>query len=529
MNLQTQEEVIQAMADQALANPAFGERLNAAIDARAEERFKDVLKNLKDDDPIVKKMIGWGRPDRRLLGSKFSRFGGWTTSDVEFCYDLMNAHRGKPIFGGTHPGPSPELEAAFKAMSDAYYLPEEEVRAIDKTALDNTWPRVPTPEARARFGSVKRYQRARHVVYGAVDAPEPEAPNPYALGTRAATMDTTQSGFGTQLVGVQYVGDLWDAAFQDAVIAPLFPTFEMTAPTAQYPVVVDMPEMMLFPESTSDILATAQYPTVRTGSNRVTITAKKLGFHQVFSNEMEEDSIIQFIPFLQRQLARALAFYTDNLLLNGDTTTAGTGNLNSDDAAPAATKWYLAFDGIKKQGLLDNTANALPIAGAIALTVFRDLKNAMRDLTRFVDWGRPNDPSRLIFVCDPQTAYNAALIDEVLQAKIMLADRAEFLSGQVMSIFGSPVIGHMALTRTDTDGKYTTVSPGTADTKGQVVAFNPDGGTIGWRRRVRLMTEPIVGSDQTRIAAYLRLGFGRYTPTGAASGGFWSAVAYDIT
>src|SRR5262249_14409712 len=183
---------------------------------------------------------------------------------------------------------------------------------------------------------------------------------------------------------------------------------------------------------------------------------------------------------------------------------AGTGNLNSDDAAPGVTKFYLAFDGIKKQGLLDNTGNAIPVTGAIALTVFRDLKNAMRDTTRFVDWGRPNDPARLVFVCDPNTAYNAALIDEVLQAKIMLADRAELLSGQVMSFYGSPVIGHMALTLTDTDGKYTTTTPATTDTKGQVVAFNPDGGTIGWRRRVRLQTEPIPASDHTRIAAYLR-------------------------
>ena len=39
-----------------------------------------------------------------------------------------------------------------------------------------------------------------------------------------------------------------------------------------------------------------------------------------------------------------------------------------------------------------------------------------------------------------------------------------------------------------------------------------------WRRRVKVETERLPGTDQTRIVYSLRLGMGRYTPTGAASG-----------
>ena len=62
-----------------------------------------------------------------------------------------------------------------------YYMPQEEVRAIDKQAIDNLFPRV------------TRHNRAE-----------------YEAAMRA--MDTAESGYGPQLIGAQYVGDLWEAA-----------------------------------------------------------------------------------------------------------------------------------------------------------------------------------------------------------------------------------------------------------------------------------------------------------------------------
>ena len=55
-------------------------------------------------------------------------------------------------------------------------------------------------------------------------------------------------------------------------------TFEMTAPTAYLPVEVDFPEMLLVGESAAN--NSANYDTVKTGSNRVTKTwhAASLGY-----------------------------------------------------------------------------------------------------------------------------------------------------------------------------------------------------------------------------------------------------------
>ena len=45
-------------------------------------------------------------------------------------------------------------------------------------------------------------------------------------------MDTAESGFGQQLVGAQYVAELWRGARASSRIFALIPTFEMTDPTA---------------------------------------------------------------------------------------------------------------------------------------------------------------------------------------------------------------------------------------------------------------------------------------------------------
>lgn len=516
----TMQELIQDIADR---QKAIGDQI--VSEARIKELINESFPALAENKEFVRKMRFGGGPDASVVGSKFARWN-YTAADIEWLYDHQRSLQGRNLEGGgQHPGPSEDLKKAFNAVSDAYYLSDAEARAIDKQAIDDLYPRIPNAATLARFGgSINRYKRwadpARKAAMAALDAPE--------FG-RASSMDSGTSGYGSQLIGAQYVGDLWDAAFQEGRVAPLIPSFDMTAPTAYLPVAVDMPEMYLVSESTSDVLATAQYASIRTGSQRVTVTAKKFVIHQVWSGEMEEDSIVPYVPFLRQQAARGLSFYTDFVVLNGDTVTAGTGNINSDDAAPAATKAYLAFDGIRKAAIIDNTANLKNNAGAaISLSTLRDLKGLMRDDTRYVDFGHPNDPNDLVFVADIDTADRIALLDEIMAAKIELGASANLFNGQVTSYLGHPVIGTMAQSKTDSDSKYTTTSPSTADIYGQVTAFNRNAFVIGWRRRVKMFTEAIPASDQMRIVYSLRMGFGRFTPTGAASGIEASAVAGNI-
>lgn len=448
------------------------------------------LEDLVNDDDIARK-IKFGRSDSAMVGSKFSRHN-LTTADIEFAYDLMTA-RARNGFGG---GPSQDLANAFKAVSDAVYMDEADVRAIDRQAIDDLFPRVP----KTRSAAIARADAIR-------------------------AMDTAESGYGSQLIGAQYVGDLFETARAESRIFGLMDTFEMSAPTAYLPVEVDIPELLLVSESTAN--NSSAYATSKTGSNRVSVTAKKFILHQMWSGEMEEDSILPFVPFLRRQAGLALAHYSDSVLLNGDTTDANTGNINSDDANPADTKHFLAFDGIRHAALVDNTANASDAGGAVAFADLSALRALMRDNDHLADWGHPTDANDLIYIGDPATADAIAVLSEVLTAKQQAAYNANLLNGEITRILGHPVISSMAVSLTEADGKVSATAAN--NTKGQLIAMNRRAFKVGFRRRIKIETERIPATDQNRIVYSVRMGFGRYTPTGAASGIEAAAVLYNIT
>jgi hypothetical protein len=406
-------------------------------------------------------------------------------------------------------GPSEELRNTFSAISEAMYLPQEEIQKIDKRALDGLFPRIPIQWF---------YGKDRELVKKGAW----ELTQAYQQAIRA--MDTAESGYGSQLVGAQYVSDLWSGARRENRIFSLLDSFEMTDPTAYVPVEVDIPEMTFVGESTT--YNASNYGTVKTGSQRVQIDAKKFIIHQMWSGEMEEDSIIPFIPFLRRQAQLSLGYYPDSLVLNGDTTNAATGNINLDDADPADTKHYLAVDGIRHVGLVDNTANQKDMAGAeITYKEMLAARGRMVDAANKVDWGHPIDPSDLIYVADVDTADQLAALDVVITVDKYGAG-ATIRTGELGMIGRHPLIGSLAVSKTEADGKVSTT--GANNIRGQVVVFNRRGFKVGWRRRVKLETERIPATDQSRLIYSLRLGFGRFSPTGAASGIEAADVIFNI-
>ena len=80
---------------------------------------------------------------------------------------------------------------------------------------------------------------------------------------------------------------------------------------------------------------------------KATLTAKKLGVNQLWSGELEEDSIIQYTPFLREQLARGLQHGVASSFYNGDTTNAATGisTLTTRTRPTRSTTWPTTASG----------------------------------------------------------------------------------------------------------------------------------------------------------------------------------------
>lgn len=489
------------MSDQ-LTMEALGTEVRQRFDAidtsinerLSDEKLGDILEKsfqryLATDEgrEHVRKMR-FGKSDDKLVGSKYARLG-MDVSDVEMLFDLTQSAHAR---GLSDNGPTDELRNTFKAVSKGEYK--------DTTAIRSEGERYLTDEFKSGRMSAAGYERALRA------------------------MDTAESGYGQQLVGAQYSRDLWKGAEAVSRVFGLFRTFEMEHPTIYLPVQANMPTVYYVQEST--VANSAAYRTTKTGSSRVQADAKKLLMRQIWSGELEEDSLIPFLPFIREEAARSWSFHLDSLALNGDTTDAATGNINQDDEDPVGDEHFLAFDGIRHAGLVDNTNNRSAMAGALTLTALKSQRQRMLDRTYKHDWSHPNDPSELAYIADPETCDQISFWDEFLTLDKMGAG-ATILNGQQGKVLTHPLIGSIAMPLTEADGKVSFDTPSN-NIKGQLAAVNRRGMAFGWRRQTKVEVERLIGTDQTQMVWSTRLACGRFTPTGAASGIEWVDVVYDI-
>lgn len=85
----------------------------------------------------------------------------------------------------------------------------------------------------------------------------------------------------------------------------------------------------------ANVTATA-VTTSKAGTDDITLVAKKYSMSTYSSGELDDDSIINIRTYLGDKIAQSYAELLDKVILHGDTTTGATGNVNSDDGAPAA-------------------------------------------------------------------------------------------------------------------------------------------------------------------------------------------------
>lgn len=348
-------------------------------------------------------------------------------------------------------------------------------------------------------------------------------PTPWAEGADyVRAMDTAETGFGLELVGVDYANQLWEAARNNDGILEKIPTVPMGAASGYVPIDGDLPEMLFVGESTTN--SASNYGSSKTGSGRAALSAKKFTIQSIWSGELDEDALITYTPFIRRNVAMSAALYSGSAMYNGDNTNAGTGNINSDDADPADTKHYLAFDGIRHYWLVDATGQGKDMAGALdirEITRARGKLNAGDDdvdnLIKNINWGiRAQD---LLCVTDWDTYMGMLNFDEVRTLERYGA-LATIVTGELGRVDGIPIISPSYASKTEADGKASTTEA--SNTKGQVTVFNPGGFLAGVRRETQLFFDRIQRTDQFLLELYTRRGFTRF-------GGNVAAGVYNIT
>lgn len=329
-------------------------------------------------------------------------------------------------------------------------------------------------------------------------------------------MDSAESGFGSQLIGAQYISQLWEAARNEDSLVGDIRQIPMTDPTTYIPIDAGLPEMHFVGESTTE--GASNYTTSKTGSNRVTLTAKKFTIQQIWSAELQEDSIIAFVPFLRQQLTSSVAVHTGSAFYNGDTTNAGTGNINSDDADPNDTKHYLAWDGIRHYWLVDTAAQGKDMAGALnpdEIWKARGKLSGQQDDVdaeiKTINWGKNARDLRAIM--DFDTFMVMHRLGEVLTVD-KYGPNATVVSGELGSYAGIPIISPPYASKTEADGKASGTEA--SNTKGQITIVNPMGFISGVRRDMQFFLDRIQRTDQFLVELFTRIAFVKHGENVAA-------------
>lgn len=435
-----------AAAKEAEERAAKAEAELEAAKAQLEERQQEPAKRLPGR---TTDLDGTGqRPARVLVGSKFDDL---SVADMAFGVTIMQQ-------SGAKPGTAPVVPSEQYARAFASKLESEGITVVD------------------REGHAMKSDELSH---------------------------STQASYGDEWVPTLWESEVWRKARQDNVILPLFRTIEMPSNPFELPIEGTDPTVYYVPETTDESQLTiagsgAAMPDSKVGSGKVTLSAKKLAVRIGFSSELVEDSLIPIIPMFREQAVRTMADSVDYMLLNGDTTDAGTGNINSDDADPANTSRFLAFDGLRHLPLVTTTAQAVDASGGSpTVSLLRSVRAAMPGRYGL----RAGD---LTWIVDGAT-YMALLNDNQLVTIDKYGIQATVLTGEVGKVDGITVLSSAEMSLTEADGKIS-ATPGN-NTLGQGVLVYRPGWVVGYRRRVAATMTYMPYTDSYQLVATMRLAF----------------------
>lgn len=313
-------------------------------------------------------------------------------------------------------------------------------------------------------------------------------------------MNTGATGYGKELVPLAVLSQqVYDAIPKNGQFLSMLPGYHGSdlAITEKVPVLGDIGYFQGNTEATTGAMAIAQ------GTNRhvtadVTITQSEMILSVDVTRRLLTYSAIDLQALLLQKIASAAALTQEAMIINGDTDTGATGNVNSDDQAAATT--YATSGGAAHYSLLqDHGLRELAINGT-SLTVnagtldIADFPSVMQKLGQY-----SATPGDCLWLFNPSTYTKALGIAEFLSQAIN-GRNSTINSGAITNVFGSDLVSHRAVYKTEADGKLS--ATGTNNTLGQIVHFYKPAVQYGYGRPIEFDIVKIPGKGYQIVATY---------------------------
>ena len=324
---------------------------------------------------------------------------------------------------------------------------------------------------------------------------------------------STLSGFGDQWIGVTYSTQLWDKIRLATNVVSRIPT--VTVPQGSESIVIPVGSTSPTFYKVAQASAQAANPgaitqtvtTSKLATTNQTLNVSKLGAAVIYTRELEEDSLIPWASELRRDLTLEAAEVLEHIVIDGDTDTSGTTNINDIGGTPAGSEAFLLFNGFRKLALVTNTANSRD-GGTLAIEDFLET-------VKLMGLGGRNAYDRNMVSCivDMATYWKTHELNEMKSKDFN--NGSTTVGYNLLTPWGYEVIGSPNMHRANQDATYglKANSAGKIDldtasnnTKGAILSVRWDQWRFGYKRMMTFEIEREPRADATAIIVMMRAG-----------------------
>jgi hypothetical protein len=319
-------------------------------------------------------------------------------------------------------------------------------------------------------------------------------------------LDTAEVGGGADFVFTGMSPEVINQVRQELKVSSSITNVPMPTNPYKVPVELNPATAYLVPENTADTGQTS-VPASQGGTGNITFSAKSIGALTRISKELNQDSIVPMVPFIQSSLMRGLAEGMENALITGDTT--GT---HQDSDTTGATNVAKSWKGFRKLAIENSSTYD---AWTWSLAAVRAMRQEMGKFGI--------NPDRLVLFVS-NSAYIQMLNWDQVETREKFGDAATVLTGQALRVDGIPVVPTPHIRQ---NLNATGVYDGTTTTKTGVLLVHRDSFALGDRQTIELdQTDEPIAYRQRTILADMRVDF---LPTQAIASNPTVVYGYNIT
>lgn len=320
-------------------------------------------------------------------------------------------------------------------------------------------------------------------------------------------LTSTGSATGDELVHRDLSSELQRRLYLASDLAAILMAREIDMPSQPYdfPITTTRPSFYL--ETVENTNATGSDP----GTGTITLNASKFMGMIEFSYELEEDSIIPILPWVQGQLAEAAADAWEHALINGDDTAT---HMDTDEELLTKSPAF-AFKGFRKLAhAVAGLKSDIGTGGANEANL-RAIRKLLKKYAA--------DPRKLMWIVSPTTSLELQAIANVATLE-KYGTRATILTGELAALFGIPIIASERMRETlDATG----INGASGNTKTAVLLVRTDRFLTGRRRDFTVEVDRNIRSQTHQLVASFRKAF---TPIETPSATISSvALGYNVT